>query len=165
MSVRQASFLAIAVMCFSFANAVRAQTNYTISVDVDEATGSDIQLIEDSLGGATEGTQVPRTLRGIVMSALGEVLSQANARVDEFDMLTLDDGTRVPLLDEDTFIIEAKLPLKKFGPVFACKKKKVIVSGRGGCQPECVRLPNGNFVTIPANAISKSCGGIIIIPK
>jgi hypothetical protein len=150
MSTLRDSVLAAAAACLlGFMGQAQAQTNHTISVDVDEATGGDIQLIEDSLANAAEGSQVSRSLRGIIMSALGEVLPAVNARIDEFDILTLDDGSKVALFEEDSITVETKRLVKKFGPQFACGKKKIIVSGRGGCQPECVILPTGKVVHIP----------------
>jgi len=148
---------------FGVVGQTNAQVNHDISVDVDDATTGDVQLIEDSLSGAADGAAVPRSLRGIIMGSLGEVLPAVNARIDENDMLTLDDGSTVALLDDDT--ISVRIKKRIFGPVFACMTKKKATGMQGGCQPECVRLPNGNVVNIPPSSVTKFCKGIIIIPK
>ena len=70
MSMLRGSVAALAAACvFGVVGQAQAQSNHAISVEVDDATGGDIHLIEVSLGKATEGAEVSRRLRGIIMGA------------------------------------------------------------------------------------------------
>ncbi len=92
------------LMVFALNTTVQA-AEYNITVEVDEITAGDIAMVEDFLNSAAEGATVSRSLRRVVMAAVGEIDLALNARVDSYGSLTLDDGGVVALADGDSVTV------------------------------------------------------------
>jgi hypothetical protein len=100
----------IITLLLSICGLVAQATVYEITVEVDETTAGDLDMLETFMVSADSGTQVPRSLRRITMGAVGELTLAVKARIDANGNLTLDDGTVAPLFDGDT------IELMRVGP-------------------------------------------------
>ena len=78
---------------------------YELSIDLDDATLSDLDLIGTFLVAATEGQVPSRSMRGVIMSASGEVSIAVSSRIDASGNLLLDDGGAIPLMEEDVVVV------------------------------------------------------------
>ena len=132
---------------------MQAQTaTHSIIVPVDEVTAGDAALIADFLTHAADGAEVSKSLRRILMAALGEVTLETNARIDgTLGLLILDDGSVAALVVGDSIAVT---PAKAgdptpIGPIFTRGKE----GERGGCRPTmvCHPTPSGGIecMTIP----------------
>lgn len=121
-----------------------AQSVHSITVTVDSSTAGDISLVEAFLNTAADEADVTQSLRRITMAITGEVALAVNARISDDDILALDDGATVVLLEDD--VINVALKGEKggeFGPIWKkCIIKKKLSHG-GGCRPVAVLTPNG----------------------
>ena len=138
-----------------------AQTTHSITVDVDETTAGDLSLIADFMSYAAPGSEVSKSLRRIVMAAVGEITLATNARIDGVGVLTLDDGSIVALGEGDTIQAKPCTPgddscAGGVGPVFSCE------NGQEHCKPVCVCHPTGGSLdnkcmAIPPKEVTGVC--------
>jgi hypothetical protein len=120
---------------------------------VDSSTAGDISLVEGFLNTAPDEADVTQSLRRITMAITGEVALAVNARISDDDILTLDDGATVLLLEDDVINVALQGPIAgAFGPIWKkCATKKKLLPG-GGCRPVAVVTPNG---TMPIPPVKK----------
>lgn len=119
---------------------------YEITVDMDETTSGDFQMVESFLESANDESVPSKSLRRILMGGVGELAATVDARFDASGNLTLDDGTLVQFLDEDLLKVRKKLCEKRRVSgscgnatiIFRCKHKPV--GSRRNCQPSSVRV-------------------------
>ena len=151
------------------ATAIAAE--YEITVDVDETTSGDFEMVEAFLETANESSVPSKSLRRVLMGGTGELASAADARFDASGNLTLDDGTLVQFLDEDVLKVRRKLCIKRRVDgqcgnatiTFKCRSKPIQTHRK--CQPASVQVcpeAGGNIlVTVPPG---KTKGGVRVCP-
>jgi hypothetical protein len=86
---------------------VHGASSYAITVQLDETTRGDLDVIGSSLESIGPGVEVQRSLRRLATSAAGELALSSDERVDASGTLTLDDGSMAPLLDQDEISVSA----------------------------------------------------------
>lgn len=86
---------------------VGAKSTYHITVNLDETTRGDMDMVRTSVQNAQVGSEVPRSLRRLANGAAGELALLASQRVDAVGNLRLDDGTTVPLVEGDEVVASA----------------------------------------------------------
>lgn len=95
-----------ALSCFLAMPAVA--TTYEISVDVESGAIDDLDIVASYLDAADDGAQAGRGVRKTASALAGEVGLLANDRMDDYGVLTLDDGTQVQLADDDMIELKPK---------------------------------------------------------
>src|SRR6185503_16700106 len=93
------------VAVLATAGAAGAQSVYEISVDLDESTKADGELLTAAAVSAPAG-DASQSIRKLAAGFVGEVQILLNRRVDRYGMLTLDDMTVVALTDEDAIAVK-----------------------------------------------------------
>jgi hypothetical protein len=141
----------VCLLAFGFpSSAQEAQSRtYYISVEVDETTDGDFSIVESALAGASEGAEISKSLRRVIMGVLGEVSVAVDSRIDENSILTLDDGSTVALLDGDAVqVISRKRPgaIIKFDIVCnpqtkRCHRQPVAICRTSGGVQVCSSIP------------------------
>jgi hypothetical protein len=101
-----AACLALA-MAVSLGVDVGAKTTYSITVNLDETTRGDMDMVSTSVQNAVVGSEVPRSLRRLANGAAGELALLASQRVDSLGNLRLDDGSTVALVEGDEVMVSA----------------------------------------------------------
>jgi hypothetical protein len=119
---------------------VRGASSYAITVQLDETTQGDLDVIGTSLESLPRGAEVQRSLRRLATSAAGELALLADQRVDMTGNLTLDDGSPVPLLDQDEIAVSAAgEPIVNYvnadGASVHAPRKRVIIVREGSMKP------------------------------
>jgi len=152
---------------------------YEITVDMDETTGGDMEMVETFLESANNESVPSRSLRRVLSGGAGELAAAADARFDESGSLLLDDGSLVPFLDEDVLKVRRKFCNKflldgQCGNATISFGCKVIKLSHRKCQPFSVQVcpaaggsivamippgqQKGGVEVCPPGVISKLCG-------
>jgi hypothetical protein len=152
MKNRNLRLAALVVLFACVALTAQAQTEYVITVDVDEATASDLELVASYTEGAQDGAAAPKSIRKIANSATGEVATLAESRIDDSGNITLDDGSVAMMIDGDSVKIRPKNPGgMMLSPVQFCMMKPGSNGHRrvcGVCLPgqlKCFKIPRGRI--------------------
>ena len=95
------------VMVIGFAAQARAE-EIKVTVEVDETTGGDLELIETALAALEPGAEVSKSLRRTTMAVVGELQLLLGKRIDDSGYLTRDDGSIVGLLEGDTLSVSVR---------------------------------------------------------
>ncbi len=131
-------------------------TDHAVTLTIDQETSGDLSLVMGFTATAADGDTAPRALRGIMAASVGEIHIALKQRIDG-DVLILDDGSSIVLLDEDT--VTASMTGSSNGArlFFKCSKNP---SGTPRCVPDSVCLPgpDGNYgtcISIPRGKVKK----------
>lgn len=95
------------VMVFGLALQARAD-EIKITVEVDETTAGDLELIETAVKALEPGAEVSKSLRRTTMAVVGEFQLLLGKRIDGSGYLTRDDGSVVALREGDTLSVSAQ---------------------------------------------------------
>ena len=146
---------------------------YEITVDIDETTGSDMDMVESFLETANDDSVASRSLRRILMGGSGELAAAADARFDDSGSLLLDDGSLVPFVDEDLLKVRRKLCLKRRFTdgqcgdatiIFDCKIIDKLLTHRK-CQPTSVQVcPEAGGSIVAMIPPGQQKGGVEVCP-
>ena len=146
-----ATFAAVTVAALASANGAFAQTTYEISVELDDSTAADDDLLSAAALLAPDG-EAAQSIRKLAAGVTGEIQILLHQRL-QGDVLTLDDGTSVTLFEEDA--IKAKKKIKKCTEI-KCEYVEhgaQIYRGKGVGKPWMIVIPSGdchrviNFIT------------------
>ena len=96
-----------AAMAATLVVGVGAKSTYSITVNLDETTRGDLDMVSTSVQNAAVGSEVQRSLRRLANGAAGELALLASQRVDSLGNLRLDDGSTVALMDGDEVMVSA----------------------------------------------------------
>lgn len=99
-----AASLAVA-MAVTMVVGVDAKSTYGITVNLDETTRGDLDMVSTSVQNAVVGSEVQRSLRRLANGAAGELALLASQRIDSLGNLRLDDGSTVALMDGDEVMV------------------------------------------------------------
>jgi hypothetical protein len=88
-------------------------TEYEITVEVDETTAGDLEMVEDFLFTSNEEGVPSQSLRRLVMAGVGELAAAADQRFDASGNLLLDDGSTAQFLEEDLLKVRKKICSRK----------------------------------------------------
>jgi hypothetical protein len=144
---------------------------YEITVDMDETTSGDFEMVETFLDAANDDSVPSKSLRRVLMGGTGELASAADARFDASGNLMLDDGSLVQFLDEDVLKVRRKLCSKRLGDgqcgnatiAFHCLMKPNNVHRK--CQPFSVQVCPAAGGTITAFVPpARTKGGVEVCP-
>ena len=113
----------------------RAQNTYQITVDLDQSVNRELSVAKAVLGTADLGDASP-ALRGVAANLSAEFQVSLSTRISDSDVLTLDDGSQVALLEGD----ELKV-LPKLCKDFPCAGA-TIVWGKGHGRPAAIFITN-----------------------
>ena len=86
---------------------VSGNSSYSITVQLDETTQGDIDVVGASVESTAPGAEVQRSLRRLATSAAGELSILADQRIDSNGVLTLDSGLTVALAADDEVTVSA----------------------------------------------------------
>lgn len=107
-----------AVLCAAAALAMpaaHAQSEYEISLEiVNEGVMDDLDVLAAYMDTATDGAQAGRGIRKNAGGLADEIAMLADGRLDDYGVLTLDDGSTRQLIDGDA----VTLKLLKPGPIY-----------------------------------------------
>lgn len=120
---------------------------YEITVDMDETTGGDMEMVETFLETGDDESVPSRSLRRVLMGGVGELSAVTDSRFDENGFLMLDDESLVEFFDEDVLKVRRKLCKKRRADgqcgnatiEFRCKKRPG-GNGHRKCQPSYVQI-------------------------
>jgi hypothetical protein len=112
-----------------------AQGTYQVTVDLDQSANGELGVVKAVLGSADAGEASP-ALRGIAAKLTAEFQVGLSDRIDDLDMLTLDDGSKVALLEGDEIRIISKKCLN-----FPCAGA-TILWGKGNGHPRAIFITN-----------------------
>ena len=112
-----------------------AQNTFKISVDLDQSANGELGVIKAVLGTADVGEASP-ALRGLAAKLTAEFQVGLSDRVSDSDMLKLDDGTELLLVEGD----EIKI-LPKNCKSFPCAGA-TIIWGKGHQRPMAIFITN-----------------------
>jgi len=139
-----------------------AQTTGThgVVVTLDDTSVGDLRILEHAFGDGVDGEEVSPSLRKVAMGAIGEVAVALETRLDAFNVLTLDDGTQVPLLDEDE--IEVKAIGKEFQPGATISFQTVCSKRTLQCHrtPVSITVVRGDGTKMCSNSPPKHLGHV-----
>ena len=113
----------------------RAQNSYQVSVDLDQSANGELGVIKAVLGTADSGEAAP-ALRGLAARLSIEFQVSLSDRISDLDVLKLDDGTEVLLLEGDEIKVISKKCLN-----FPCAGA-TIVWGKGNGHPWSITITN-----------------------
>jgi hypothetical protein len=131
-----------------------------VTVEVDEATVSDAQMLEFFMNEAESGKDVPRAMRGLAMQLVGEASSALESqRIDEYEQVVLDDGSSVAMAEEDSLFASVSAPSGNGATVRIGFEKFRTPSGRihrRACSIS-VCTPSGQRITVsvPASGVER----------
>ena len=155
------------LVVFGLCIQAQAQTTHEITEDADEATIGDLDIIKGALATATAGDPVSKSLRRVVMAATGELQLLLRNRIDDFGILTLDDGSLVGLLDGDGVRLcpQARGVCLFFRCTFGrkgttCRPAGLIIRRRDGTIPRCFPIPPKTVPTLPSDPESE-CDDVV----
>jgi hypothetical protein len=77
-------------------------SDYTITVALDEATSSDLEIVTTTLSATAPGASVSKSLRKLAMGVSGEVDLLLHDCLEDSMLLTRDDGSTIGLQPTDT---------------------------------------------------------------
>ena len=145
------------VMAIGFAAQARAE-EIKITVEVDETTAGDLELIQTAVTALADGAEVSKSLRRTTMAVVGEFQLLLGKRIDDSGYLTLDDGSKVGLREGDTISVSGGPGLRE-GPgatvvlIFQCtdwstnwncsrrRPVHLVVRGPDGCVLRRMDIP------------------------
>ena len=127
MRLSDLSPLFVCVAFVAFADRADAQTTYEITVRMDPLTSADDELFTAASMAAPAG-EVAHNLRKLAAGLYMELRLLAQQRVDDRDVLTLDDGSLVVLQEGDT--IRAKKVKSCSPPHTAISRQRELSSCR-----------------------------------
>jgi|SRR5688572_6460834 len=104
---RTIGFILAVAAAVVLSTTVGARSTYHITVNLDETTRGDMDMVKTSVQNAQVGSEVQRSLRRLANGAAGELALLASQRVDAAGNLRLDDGTMVPLVEGDEVLASA----------------------------------------------------------
>lgn len=97
----------ILAVVFGLAQQAQAE-GIKITVEVDETTAGDLEMIKTALTALQPGAEVSKSLRRTTMAAVGEFQLLLGKRIDSSGYLTRDDGSVVGLREGDTISVSAR---------------------------------------------------------
>jgi hypothetical protein len=135
--------------------AVGARSTYNITVNLDETTRGDMDMVSSSVQTAAIGSEVQRSLRRLANGAAGELALLASQRVDATGNLRLDDGALVTLMDGDEVSVSAmgdtliEYTAADGSRKSAAQKRVVLIrepctSGHCSMKPSAILIASGN---------------------
>lgn len=164
------SLLAVALVTLLGLSAQASAAEYAITVDMDDTTAGDIDMVETFLYSAGDDSVPSRSLRRITMAGVGELANAANTRFDAYGYLILDDGSAVQFFDEDILKVRRRICSRKgidgqcgnATIIFNCKIKKGETIHRK-CQPSLVQVcPEAGGAISVSVPPSRTKGGVEI---
>ena len=143
------------VFAVALGTAAGARSTYNITVNLDETTRGDLDMVSTSVQTASVGSEVQRSLRRLANGAAGELALLASQRVDAAGNLRLDDGSTVALMEGDEVSVSAvgDLPVEYTsadGSRKSAAQKRVVLirepctSGHCSMKPSAILIANGN---------------------
>jgi hypothetical protein len=135
---RQHAMLAIVcagVLGIATVGQARAQTVYTIKVDIDQSANGELGVVKAVLGTADVGDASP-ALRGIAAKLTTEFQVGLSDRISDLDVLKLDDGSEVLLVEGDEIKVISKKCLN-----FPCAGATIIWD-KGHTRPLAIFITN-----------------------
>ena len=142
--MRKTLIKGILTLSVVFGLSIQAQaSDFKITVDSDDSTNGDLEIIEGAADTAVEGDAVSKSLRRVAMAAVGELTLLLQNRIDDLGNLTLDDGSVVALLDGDTISLSERRRGNTVVTI-TCRKSGTSSAGsrRRGCRP--IRICRNN---------------------
>ena len=134
------------------ATSAGAQSVYEISVELDATTSGDADLVAGALENAPVGI-APQSLRKLAAGVVGEFAVLANQRITAEDVLTLDGGGQVALVEGDTLRIR-----KRTCRSYPCPGAE-IQPRKGSNRPLAIRIYDGNGVCTRVINLGKTSSG------
>ena len=136
------------VGCFAVAQVVQSE-DFDVTVEVDEATVSDGNLLGLYMSEMPSGEVVPRNMRGLAMQVAGEATYALYAqRVDGNGFVVLDDGTTVAQSEGDSLSAHLIDPFGNGAEAFVYFATFITPTGDSHIRPCSVTvcLPSGEHV-------------------
>jgi hypothetical protein len=122
--------------------AAGAQSVHRVSVTMDESTTADDDLLTAAAYAAPAGN-ASQSVRKLAAGLVGEVQLLLNQRVDQNDMLTMDDGSVVALSEDDVIEVTKKKACEKDCPGGGGGSNGVVIIRKGTGRPVAIEFHIG----------------------